>query len=112
MSVGETGCQRMVSPFSRRRARHCSVSRSQGRRASAPPRRQAVSVCRRRINVSSAGSSPVVAAIWLISASRSLGTAHRSEGKRRGLVISGLDCRLPLSVCRFRRVGRCSAGRR
>jgi hypothetical protein len=49
-----TGCQRTVSPFSRSRIRHCSRSRSAGRRLRAPPRRQAVSVCSRRISVSSA----------------------------------------------------------
>jgi hypothetical protein len=38
------------------------ASRSRGRSASAPPRRQAVSVCGRRISASSSGSSPVVAA--------------------------------------------------
>jgi Zinc-binding dehydrogenase len=37
-------------------------------RSCAPPRRQAVSVCSRSSSVSSSGSSPVVAAIWLISA--------------------------------------------
>ena len=85
MSVGETGCQRTVSPFSRSWIRHCSRSRSDGRRASAPPRRQAVSVCSRRISVSSSGSSPVVAATWLISASRVSFTARRVDGRRRGL---------------------------
>ena len=59
MRVGETGCHRTVSPFSRSRIRHCSGSRSCGRSASAPPRRQAVSVCRRSSSVSSSGSSPV-----------------------------------------------------
>ena len=87
MSVGEAGCQRTVSPFSRSRIRHCSRSRSAGRRASAPPRRQAVSVCSRRISVSSSGSSPVVAAIWLISASLASFTARRVYGRRRGHVL-------------------------
>jgi hypothetical protein len=41
IKVGETGCQRTVSPFSRSRIRHWSRSRSSGRSASAPPRRQA-----------------------------------------------------------------------
>jgi hypothetical protein len=40
IKAGETGCQRTVSPFSRSRTRHWSGSRSGGRRASAPPRRQ------------------------------------------------------------------------
>src|SRR6266702_5708225 len=44
--------------FSRSRIRHWSGSRSRGRSASAPPRRQAVSVGSRKIGVSSSGSSP------------------------------------------------------
>jgi hypothetical protein len=51
MRLGETGCQRTVSPFSRSRIRHWSGSRSAGRSARAPPRRQAVSVCSRRSRV-------------------------------------------------------------
>ncbi|ROS32145.1 hypothetical protein EDD35_7902 [Amycolatopsis thermoflava] len=64
-----------------------------GRRASAPARRQAVSVCRRRIRLSSAGSLPVVAAMWLISARRVSATARRAEGRRRGLttLLAGLS---------------------
>ena len=56
-----------------------------GRSARAPPRRQAVSVCSRSSSVSRAGSLPVVAATWLISASRVSGTARRVDGSRRGL---------------------------
>ena len=52
--------------------------------AGLPPRRQAVSVCSRR-TVSIRGSSPVVAAIWLIPASRVSLTARRVDGRRRGL---------------------------
>ena len=65
--------------------RHWSGSRSTGRSARAPPRRQAVSVCSRRRSASRAGSLPVVAAMWLISARRVSGTARRVEGSRRGL---------------------------
>jgi hypothetical protein len=57
-----------------------------GRRASAPPRRQAVSVWSLRRRVSSSGSLPVVAAVWMISASRWLGRARRLLGSRRGFV--------------------------
>lgn len=60
-----------------------SGSGSQGRRASAPPRRQAVSVWSRR-RVSRSGSLPVVAAVWLISASRWWGMARRVLGSGRG----------------------------
>ena len=55
IGVGETGCQRTVSPFSRNRIRHWSGSRSCGRRARAPPRRQAVSACSRSSSVSRSG---------------------------------------------------------
>lgn len=61
--MGEIGCRRAVSPFSRRWIRHWRGLRSRGRRLSAPPLRQALSVCRRSRRLSSAGSSPVVAAV-------------------------------------------------
>jgi hypothetical protein len=52
--------------------------------ARALTRRQSVSECSRS-SVSSFGSSPELAAIWLISASRASGTARRVDGRRRGL---------------------------
>ena len=83
------------SPFSRSRTRHWSGSRQdqalvrievlRADRERPPPRRQAVSVCSRSSSVSSSGSFPVVAAAWLISASRVSGTARRVDGRRRGL---------------------------
>ena len=93
MRVGEKGCQRKVSPFSRSRMRHWSGSRSTGRRARAPPRRQAVSMCRRRISVSRAGSLAVVATTWLISAIRVSATACRVLLRRLlgGRVVAFLD---------------------
>ena len=41
-------------------------------------------MCRRSSRVSSSGSSPVVAAAWLISARRLSATARRVQGRRRG----------------------------
>ena len=55
INVGDTGCQRIVSPFSWSRMRQCSGSRSSGVKVRAPPRRQAVSVCSRSSSVSSPG---------------------------------------------------------
>lgn len=87
--------------FSRKKIRHCVESRSWGRRARAPPRRQAVSTCSRRSRVSRPGSLPVVAAIWLISASRLSATARRVEGRRRGLdtLRAGLSAGLIRPSC-------------
>lgn len=42
--------------------------------------------------MSSAGSLPVVAAVWLISARRVSATARRVEARRRGLGTSLPDC--------------------
>src|ERR1043165_3595217 len=82
--VGETGCQRIVSPFSRRRMRHWSWSRSVGVSVSAPPRRHAGSVWSRSRRVSRSGSLPVVLAVWLMSASWWAGMAWRGLVRRRG----------------------------
>jgi hypothetical protein len=62
------------------------ASRSLGVRARAPPRRQAVSVWSLRMRLSSAGSFPVVAAIWLISASCAFGRRRGLATLRAGLV--------------------------
>ncbi len=72
----------MVSPFSRSITSDWLASRSHGRRASAPPRRQAVSACRRKMSVSSSGSSPVLAETVNISASRL--SRDGPEGSARG----------------------------
>ena len=55
------------------------------RRASAPPRRQAVSVCSRKISVSSSGSSPVVASDLVDLRQPVIRQCARVVGKRRGL---------------------------
>jgi hypothetical protein len=65
-------------------------------RAAAAARRQAVSVCSRSSSVSRAGSLPVVAAMWLISARRVSATAWRVEGSRVGLAT--LRAGLPAGV--------------
>ena len=57
--------------------------------------------------MSSSGSSPVVAATWLISASRVSATARRVEGRRRGLATLRAGLSLSLispssSACRYR----------
>ena len=84
ISVGETGCQRSVPPFSCSRIRHCSGSRSSGVSASAPPRRQAVSVCSRMISESRAGSLPVDPATSPIALSRLSGSGIRALRSLRG----------------------------
>jgi len=86
--AGQGGGDRLPSDrlaLSRSRTTHWSGSRSDRRKASAPPRRQAVSVCSRSSGVSSAGSSPVAAATALTSASLVSGSARRVVGRRRGL---------------------------
>ncbi|WP_165942532.1 hypothetical protein [Micromonospora sp. KC721] len=85
--LGQYGLAGLAEPCSRLLSlgtRHWSGSRSTGRSAKAPPRRHAVSVCNRESRLSSAGSSPVLAATALISASRTSATARRVLGKRRG----------------------------
>lgn len=79
------GCQRSLRPFSLRRTRQWPVSRSMTRNASAPPRRQAVSVCRRRSSASRMTSLPLVRAAALISPSSSVVSARRWLGSLRGL---------------------------
>jgi hypothetical protein len=71
---------------------HCSVSRSQGRRPSAPPLRHAVSIWSLSRRVSSSGLFPVVPEILMISASRWLGIARRALGNLLGFAtrIAGL----------------------
>jgi hypothetical protein len=61
------GCQRTVLPFSRSLIRHRSGSTSSSRIPSAPPRRHAVSVCKRRSSASRTVSLPLIRAVVSIS---------------------------------------------
>jgi hypothetical protein len=83
MRVGETGCHRTVSPFSRSRIRHCS---GRGPAGAAPARRPGG---RRSRYAGAAAACPAPGhrrgrAAWLISARRVPATARRVEGRRRG----------------------------
>jgi hypothetical protein len=82
---GETRLPAERLAFLRSRIRHWSGSRSSGRSASATSPRQVVSVWSPQRKVSSSGSSPVAAAVSLISAGRASGSARWVDGRRRGL---------------------------
>jgi hypothetical protein len=75
---------RLIGGMPRSWRRQLSVSRSQRRRARAPPRRQAVSVCRRSRRASRMTSLPVARAAVLIWSSSCGVKARRVLGSRRG----------------------------